>query len=59
MEMYKDLVMSAGSVIKDCSRMLNHNLGGGEVGLGTESGNVGGGDNGIISMGFKCREHGS
>ena len=38
---YKDLVMSAGSVIKDCSRILNHKLCGGKVGLGTESGKVG------------------
>ena len=45
--------MSAGSVIKDCSRMLNHKLGGGKVGSGTESGKVGGGENGIIRLGLK------
>ena len=36
-ERYKDLVMSAGSLITDSSRMLNHKLGGGKVGSGTES----------------------
>ena len=55
MERYKDLVMSAGSGIKDCSRMqFNHKLGGGKVGSGTESAKVGGGDNGIIRLGLKC-----
>ena len=54
MERYKDLVMSAGSVIKDNSRMLNHKLGGGKVGSGTETAKVGGGDNGIIRLGLKC-----
>ena len=46
--------MSAGSVITDCSRTLNHKLGGGKVGSGTESGKVGGGDIGIIRFGLKC-----
>ena len=54
MERYKDLVMSAGSVIKHCSRLLNDKLDGGKVGLGTESGKVGGGDNCIIRLGLKC-----
>ena len=45
--------MIAGSVIKYGSRMLNHMLGSEKVGSGTESGKVGGGDNGIIRLGVK------